>query len=126
MLTDLTLLISGPSVFTTGDVLIFCPSYIKLKMYLGSIVEETILCLGNIVAFMFGIEDKFAEVVCQTSFVGFKTFLASVFASVVNIDSNRFGKFDSKSNRFNFSQGKSFSKSGSMVISNGLASDGRS
>lgn len=57
---------------------------------------------------MFGEEDKFAKVVSKSSFVGFKAFLTSIFAAMVNIDADGFGELNSQSNRLDFSKGESF------------------
>ena len=45
---------------------------------------------------------------------------------MVNCDSNRFGKSDSKANSFDLLKGKTFSQSGSMTVSDSLASNSRS
>lgn len=79
---------SGPRLFTTADVLTTCWSYASRHMYLGGIVQNTTLCLGNKVAFVLGEEDKLAEVAGQTGLVGLEAFLTSVFASVVNVDAH--------------------------------------
>jgi hypothetical protein len=66
--------------------------------YLGCVIEETVLSLGDIVSFVFGEEHEFAKVVSKSSLVSFKTFLASVFAAMVNIDADGFSKLNSQSN----------------------------
>jgi hypothetical protein len=76
--------------------------------YLGCVIEETVLSLGDVVCFVFGEEDEFAKVVSKSSLVSFKTFLASVFAAMINIDADGFGELNSQSNRFDFSKGESF------------------
>jgi hypothetical protein len=70
-----------------------------------------------------GIENKLAKIVGQAGLVGLETFLTSVLASMVDSNANRFGEFNSKSDCFNFGKGESLSQFGSMVISDGLASD---
>ncbi len=69
-----------------------------------------------------GEEDELAEVVSQPSLVGLEALLASVFAAMVNIDADGFGEFNSQSNRFDFGEGESLAESGSMVVSDSLAS----
>jgi hypothetical protein len=71
-------------------------------------------------------EYQFTEVVSKTCFVGFKTFLAAIFASVIHGNANRSGKVNSKSNGFDFSKSESFTESWSVAVSDGLAVNGRS
>jgi hypothetical protein len=49
--------------------------------------------------------------------------LATIFSSVVNSDSNGFGELDTQSNGFNLSKSEALAQSGSVTVSNGLASD---
>ena len=57
-------------------------------MYLGSIVEDAGFGFGDVVFLVCGVEDEFAKIVSESSFVGLESFLWSVFASVVDIDAN--------------------------------------
>ena len=62
----------------------------------------------------------------ESGLVGFEGLLTSIFTSVVDIDSDCFGELNSKSNGFNFGKSESFTESFSVIISDGLTSDGGS
>lgn len=65
-----------------------CCSCVKIKGYLGCVVDDAILSLGDIVAFVSWVEDELAEVVSQPSLVELKALLASIFAAMVDVDAD--------------------------------------
>lgn len=67
-------------------------------------------------------ENKLLKVAGESSFVGFKSLLSSIFSSVIDVDSDGFGELDSQSDCFDFCECESLSESGPVIISNGLAS----
>ncbi len=71
-------------------------------------------------------KDKFVDVSKQSVFVELQRFLVSIFSSVIDRDSDGSGELNSKTGSLDFSKGESSTKSGSVIISDGLASDGRS
>jgi hypothetical protein len=95
-------------------------------MYLGGVVEDAGLGLGDEVSLMSGIEDQLAEVVSEASLVGFESLLTSVLASVVDSDADRAGELDTESSGLDFGEGEALTESGSVVVSDGLAADGGS
>ena len=95
-----------------------------IRLYLGSIVDDAVLGLGDEVGFVSWEEDELAEVVGESGLVGLEAFLASVLASVVDVDANRSGELHSESDCLDLSKGESLSQSRPVAVSNGLASDG--
>ena len=91
--------------------------------YLGSVIEDASLGLADVLSFVSWVENQLAEIVGESGFVGIESFLRSIFSSVINSDSDGFGELNSKSDTLDFSEGESFSGSGSVVVSDGLASD---
>lgn len=73
-----------------------------------------------------GVEDQLAEVVSETSLVGFESLLTSVLASVVDSDADGAGELDTESSGLDFGEGEALAESGSVVVSDGLAADGGS
>lgn len=91
--------------------------------YLGGVVDDAVLRLGDVVAFVSWVKHELAKVVSQSGFVELKTFLASIFAAMVDVDADRASELHSKSDRLDLSQGESLSESWPVAVSNGLASD---
>jgi hypothetical protein len=73
-----------------------------------------------------GEKDELAEVVGESGLVQLEAFLTSVFASVIDGDSDSSSKFDTQTNRLDFSKSETLAESGSMTIADSLASDGGS
>ena len=57
-------------------------------MYLGGIIDDATLGLGDFLLFVSGVENELAKVVGESGFVGIKSLLTSVLTSVINIDSD--------------------------------------
>ena len=95
--------------------------------YLGCVVDDTSVgfaTLGDWFVFVSWVKDKFAKIVGESGFVGVESFLTSILSSVINRDSDGFGELCSQTDRLNFGEGESSSKSGSVTVPDGLASDG--
>ena len=75
---------------------------------------------------MTGIKHQFAEVVGETGLVGLESLLTSVLAPVVDGDADGSGELDTESRCLDLSEGESLAQSESVVVSNGLGSDGGS
>ena len=111
-----------PKSWRLGGLLRFVDPILYL-LYLGSVINDSGFCLGDWFLFMSGVEDKFAEIVGESCLVGIETLLTFVLSPIINWDSNGFGKLNSQTYRLNLSKSESSSESGSVAISNGLASD---
>lgn len=60
-----------------------------IYIYFWSIVEDATFSFADVLLLAFWIKNKFAKIVGKSSFVRLESFLGSIFAPVVDIDSNR-------------------------------------
>ena len=95
-------------------------------MYLGGVIKDAGFCFGDGLFLMSREKHQLAEVVTEALFVEVKLLLRFVFSSMVNGNADRSGELGSETSCFNFLKSESSSESGSVVISDGLTSDGGS
>lgn len=75
---------------------------------------------------MSGEKNQFTEVVIEALLVEIKLLLRFIFSSVINSNADRFSKLSTETNSLDFCKSESSSESGSVVVPDGLASDGGS
>lgn len=97
-----------------------------MEEYLGGVVEDARLGLGDGALFMSGEKDELAEVATEALLVEVELLLGFVLSSVVDGDADGLGELDSETDCFDFGKGESSSESGSVVVPDGLAPDGGS
>ena len=108
---------------TGGSLLLILNKSLK---YLGSIVEDARFSLGDGFLLVSGEKHQFAKIVSEALFVEVKLLLRFIFSSVVDANADRLSELNSKTSGLDFGESESSSESGSVVVPDGLASDGRS
>ena len=76
-------------------------------MYLGGVIEDSGFGLGDGGLVISGEEDKFINVLGKSFLVSVETFLTSVFAAVIDGDTDRSGELNAKPGGFDFVEGES-------------------
>ena len=81
------------------------------------------LGLGDWSLFISWEKDELVDVSKKSVLVEFQGFLVSIFSSVIDGDSDGSGELNTETSGLDFSEGESSTESGSVIISDGLASD---